>query len=64
MIWTLMFISKNKDVAVIRYDQNNSVTTYFKGVVYLTWQCDIVEFLLLKSLKKSKITKTRLYGSI
>lgn len=52
MIWTLMFISKNKDVAVIRYDQNKSVTTYFKGVVYLTWQCDIVEFLLLKSLKK------------
>lgn len=27
---------KNKDVSVIRYDQNNAVRTYFKGVVYLT----------------------------
>lgn len=51
-------------MAVIKYDQNNAVMTFFRGVLYLTCYCDLAEFLLLKGLKKVKITKTRLYWSI
>lgn len=43
---------KNSDAYIISYDQNNAVKTYFNGVVYLTWQDNTMEFLLLKSLKK------------
>lgn len=36
---------------IIRYDRKNALKAHFEYVVYLTWQYNCMEFLLLKSLK-------------
>jgi len=44
---------KNSDLYIIRYEQSNAVKTYFKGVVYLTWQYNAMEFFIIKKSEKN-----------